>query len=948
MSRKENEEKLTKFWKSNKTFEKSVEKNPKSNTYVFYDGPPFATGLPHYGHIQGLTCKDLFPRFWTMKGKRCERRWGWDCHGLPIENIAEKELGIKKKNEIESHGIKQFNEFCRSKVLFFADEWKKTVDRIGIWTDFDNSYKTMDNTYMESVWHIFKTLHQKGYIYKGKKVLMYCPRCETPLAKAEIAMDNSYKDVTEKTATVKFKLKEQENTFLLAWTTTPWTLIGNTAIAINPELNYVKIKQNNQFLILAKDRLKDALEEKEYELVEEFKGEKILNLEYEPLYHVQTKELDKKAHYVINGGTEVSADEGTGLVHMAIYGEFDYEMIKKHNMPHIQHISNQGKLQMGPEQWHGLWFKKLDKHVIEDLEERNLLFKAKSHTHPYPFCYRCETPLLYNAVDSWFVNIQKIKPQLLKRNEDDINWHPEHLKHGRFKNIIETAPDWSISRNRFWATTIPVWECDNKSCTHQEIIGSVAELKDKATTIVDDYLDLHKHVVDHIKIKCEKCSSEMTRIPEVLDCWFESGSMPYAAKHYPFENKEWFANNFPCDFVAEYVGQVRAWFYYMHVIGVLLYDKAPFKNIKATGIALAEDGAKMSKSKKNFPDPKIILDQYGADALRFYLMSSNLMKGQDLNFKEDHLKDVYRKVIVILSNVNRFYNMFTKDNPLYEFKSQNILDKWVNSRLNQLIKETNDALERYDPITACNSILHFVDELSTWYVRRSRDRFKSDNENEKLEAVSTLGHVLYNLSKVIAPIMPFISEDIYQTFAKLTNIESVHLDNWPTFDETQINLELETNMNLARDIVSKALDQREQSQIPIRQVLSKLTINGIEFVEGIKQIIAQEVNVKEVQCIKADEISVGLNIELTPELIEEGMSRDLIRKLNNARKKQSLTIENKIILTIETNDEEIKNMVEKFQDEIKKSIQANEIKFDVANQELKIKNFVLKVKLEKI
>src|SRR3989344_3061269 len=531
MGHKEREETISTFWEKNKIFEKSVEQRPKNKQYVFYDGPPFATGTPHYGHILGLTSKDLFPRYWTMKGYRVERRWGWDCHGLPIENIAEKELRIKEKKNIEEMGIAKFNEFCRSKVLDFASEWKKTVRRMGKWIEFDNSYKTMDNNYMESVWHIFKKLYDEKYIYEGKKILLYCPRCETPLAASEIAMDNSYKEVTEKSAIAKFKLKKEKDTYLLAWTTTAWTLLGNVALAINENLVYVKIKVGNEKYIIAKDRLVEI--EQKYDIIDEFKGKKLLGLEYEPLYHIPS---DKKGHYIINGGDQVTSSEGTGVVHMAIYGEFDYEMIKKYDLPIIQHLDKQGKVISGHQDFIGLYFKKADGEVLKDLENRNLLYASKNYQHSYPFCYRCDTPLFYNAVDSWFVSIQKIKKELLKKNKE-INWYPGYIKEGRFKNILETAPDWSISRNRFWATSIPVWKC---KCGNIKVIGSVEELRKNAIGKLPKGIDLHKHIVDKIHLKCDKCKNIMDRIPEVMDCWFESGSMPYAAKHYPFENKEWF------------------------------------------------------------------------------------------------------------------------------------------------------------------------------------------------------------------------------------------------------------------------------------------------------------------------------------------------------------------------------------------------------------------------
>lgn len=937
----EKEKELLHYWEKNKVFLKSIEQRPKEKQYVFYDGPPFATGLPHYGHILGLTSKDLFPRFWTMKGYRVERRWGWDCHGLPIENIAEKELNLQEKKDIETIGIAKFNQFCQSKVLFFAEEWKKTVQRMGKWIEFDNSYKTMDNSYMESVWHIFKALFEKGFIYEGKKILLYCPRCETPLSNAEISMDNSYKNVTEKTATVKFKLKEEKDTFILAWTTTPWTLIGNVALAVNSQLTYVKIQSGKEKLILAKDRLSEI--KTEYKVLKEFKGEKLLNLEYDPLYAIPS---EKKGHYVINGADQVSAEEGTGIVHMAIYGEFDYEMIKKYDLPVIQHVGSHGKLVQGPKEWSDFWFKKADRYVLQDLEDRNLLFKTEDHTHPYPFCYRCDTPLFYNAVNSWFVDIQKIKPKLLQKNKE-INWHPPHFKEGRFKEIMETAPDWSISRNRFWATSIPVWKCESEDCGHLEVLGSIKELQEKAATKVANDVNLHKHVIDKIELKC-KCGRKMSRIPEVLDCWFESGSMPYAAKHYPFENKKWFEENFPSDFVSEYAGQVRAWFYYMHVISVLLFDQAPFKNVVVSGNILAADGSKMSKSKKNFPDPNLIFEKYGADALRFYLMSSSLMKAQDLNFKEENLHDLYRKVIVILLNVKNFYELFHNENKVMNNSSSlYLLDKWIISKLHLTIREITNALENYDTVTACNEITAFVDGLSTWYVRRSRDRFK---EKEK-QAIKTLAYVLLNLAKLIAPIMPFLAEDIYLMLKKNKKdlLASVHLESWPLSDSSLIEEKVHTQMDLTREIVSRALDEREKNKIPIRQVLSCLTITGPELKKDYLDLIKEEVNVQEVKLKNGKELKLELNTTLTNELILEGISRELIRKINNYRKELNLTINDKIKLTLEI-DEKIKESVNLFSAEIKKAVQAKQISFAEIKkgQEVKVGSSEIKISIKKV
>ncbi len=946
-SLQEREIALMEFWKKNKIFEKSVESRPKTKQFVFYDGPPFATGAPHYGHILGLTVKDLFPRYWTMKGYRVERRWGWDCHGLPVENIVEQKLKIKDKKEIEKMGIDKFNEACRSQVFTFIQEWKKTVDRMGKWIDFDNAYKTMDNSYMETVWWVFKKLYDNGYIYEGKKVLLYCPHCQTPLANAEIAMDNSYKDVTEKSATVKFPLKKEKNTYLLSWTSTPWTLIGNAAIAVNEELTYVKVKVGNEHYILVKDRIKEVLKE-EYKIVEEFKGKKLIGLEYEPLYHIPS---DKKGHYVINGGNEVAAEEGTGIVHMATYGEFDYQMIKKYNLPIIQHVGYHGKLVLGPHEWVDIWFKDADKKVLADLEKRNLLYAAENYTHSYPFCYRCGTPLFYNAVDSWFVDIQKVKKKLMERNKE-INWYPEHIKEGRFLNILETAPDWSISRNRFWATAIPVWKCT--ACKQVEVLGSIKELQEKAGSKVPAQVDLHKHIVDKLQWKCAKCKGTMQRIPEVMDCWFESGSMPYAVKHYPFENQEEFKKDYPADFVSEYVAQVRAWFYYMHVLGVILFDKAPFRNVVVSGTILAADGSKMSKSRGNFPEPEKIFAQYGADALRFYLMLSPLMRAEDLNFKEENVKEVYRKVLMILANVKSFYELFGKENKVIDRPSTNhILDQWVLSRLQETVQQVTDAFEEYNTTPACQSIAKFIEDLSTWYVRRSRDRFKSEEKHERQEAVQTLAYVLSTLAKLIAPIAPFIAEDIHQMFhqAKAKVATSVHLESWPKMDRKFHSKEIQECMQRTRDVVSAALEEREKAKIPVRQPLASLLMKGVKLPEEYVEIIKDEVNVKQVETRTAaesgmHEIQIVFDKKITPELLQEGIAREVIRSINGYRKEMNLTLQDKITLLLQA-DDGVKQAITVFAEEIQKATQTKKIEWTipkgVSRKELKIQGKPLQI-----
>ncbi len=948
ISYNEKEEELLEFWKDNEIFEKSVEQRPNNKPYIFYDGPPFATGLPHYGHILSFVTKDVFPRYWTMKGHRCERKWGWDCHGLPIESICERALNLRQKNEIYEMGLDEFNEYCRSKVLWYTNEWKETVERMGKWIDFDNSYKTMDNTYMETVWYIFKKIYTEGFVYRSKKILFYCPRCETPLSNSEISMDNSYKDITEQSIIAKFKLKGEGRTYFLAWTTTPWTLIGNVALAVNSEQKYVKIKHNNEYLIMIKNQL-DIIKTG-YQIVEEFKGEALINKDYEPLYQV-SKDTNKKAHFIIDGGSEVLSDEGTGIIHLAIYGEFDYEMIKKYDLPTIQHIDEHGDLADGPRDWLGMWFKDVDEVVLKDLEHRKLLFNAEDFTHSYPFCYRCDTPLIYNALDAWFIDIQRIKPRLLETNER-INWYPKEISR-RYQSIVNSAPDWCISRNRFWATAMPIWECEE--CKQIKVVGSVKELQENAVENVHDNLDLHRHIVDKIHLRCSNCGKIMNRVPEVFDCWLESGSMPYSAKHYPFENMKWFEHNFPSDFVSEYIGQVRAWFYYMHVISILLFDDIPFKNVVVNGIILAEDGTKMSKSKRNFPDPNYIIEKYGADALRIYLMSSQLMRAQDLNFKEEIVKQVYRRFNLLLVNVLKFYSLINIDNLTMDIThSDNILDRWIISLLNNLIRIITQLMDDYDTAEVSRLLFKFIEDLSTWYIKNSRFRFKSENIIDKITAMNTLSYILYNLAKLLAPLTPFISEIIYQKLKErgLVNLKSVHLEYWPKINEALIDSEVHKNMDMTREIVRKCLELRDKSKIPIRQVLNKVTLRGVNLDKEYLELIANVINVRHVLIEKEDdlELLVELDTVITPELKLEGIVRTLIRHINNLRKQLNLSTKNRINLYLKTTNKEIIDALGKYEDKIKKMIQADTIIQNVNGKEeikkFKIENDLVKAFIE--
>ncbi|MFH0970813.1 MAG: isoleucine--tRNA ligase [Candidatus Diapherotrites archaeon] len=937
------EEKWIAFWKTNQLFEKSVKNRSEKKSYIFYDGPPFATGLPHHGHILGLTIKDVFPRYYTMKGFRVERKWGWDCHGLPIENIVEKKQGLKNKRQIDEMGIEKFNHACQKQVLEYAHEWGKTVERMGKWIEFNDAYKTMDQSYMETVWWIFKKLYEEGHIYEGKKILMYCPRCQTPLAKAEIQMDNSYRDVKEPAVTVKFKIKGEKNTYFLAWTTTPWTLIGNAALAVNEKRSYSKIRAGNETYILGKERLSEIKEK--YEIIEHFRGEKILGMEYEPLYHLDT---NKKGHYIVAGGDGVTAEDGTGIVHVASYGEFDFDLITKYDLPLFTHIGRDGTLHGGHEEWKGMWFKKADPLIIQDLEKRKLVYKKEEHTHSYPFCYRCETPLFYNPINSWFVRIQNVKEKLIQCNKE-ITWIPEGEGKLRFMNILETAPDWTISRNRYWATAIPVWKCTH--CREMKIMGSVRELQENAIEKVPNTIDLHRHVIDNIHLKCT-CGKTMQRIPEVIDCWFESGSMPYAAKHYPFENKEWFTHHFPSDFVSEYVGQVRAWFYYMHVLGVLLFQKAPFKNVIVSGNILASDGSKMAKSRNNYTDPALLFEKYGADSLRYYLMQSPVTQAVDINFKDEGVQEVYRKIILLLANTLSFYEMYAQqNNNVTNPHSPHVLDQWIIARLHETINHATKAMNAYDMINTTRVIGELISDLSTWYLRRSRERLKGNDAQDKQNSVRTLGYVLHSLSKIMAPITPFIAEEIHQSLRKNCNElkESVHLEDWPASNEKEVDMNLIQKMVFVREAVSLALEQREREKIPVRQPLAKATIYGIELnTEShpwIIDIFKEEVNVKKVEFIKEPKNGqkmAELDTRITGELLAEGAAREFTRVVQDLRKNAKLNPEDEVQVFIQT-EKTLEKMLTPHLTEIKEKVRANNITFAQPKSQTK-KDTSIKIK----
>jgi len=1089
------EEDIIRFWEENHIFEKSLEKTKDGKPYTFYDGPPFATGLPHYGHILASTIKDLVPRYQTMRGRFVRRRWGWDCHGLPIEALVEKKLNISGKKQIEEIGIKTFNETCRSMVLQYVEEWGKMVRRMGRWVDFENSYKTMDRDYMESVWWAFKQVHDKGLAYEGRKVLLYCPRCETPISNFEVAMDNSYQDVTEESVYVKFKVKGEENTYLLAWTTTPWTLPGNVALAVGKDIDYVKTKVGAETFVVAKVLANKVLPAG-YAILSEMKGKKLVGLVYEPLYRVNEVVASDKAHKVY-AADFVTTEDGTGIVHTAVvYGEDDYQLGLREGLPVVPLLDEKGHFNdKTPELIRGKYFKQSEKIVKDDLESRGLLSKRENYTHPYPHCWRCNTALYYTAIPAWFINVQKIKPKLLKTNEKQISWFPEHLKHGRYQKSVEAAPDWNISRNRYWGNPIPTWKCEQ--CGKNAVAGSLEDLaarapatknkyillrhgesdnntanicsthfdtqkkyhlttngktqsedvaktlkkagidliytsdyeraretadivakklgvtdmredqlireinvgdfnekpvkkyvnyfsnqKDKFTkappngetmtdvmarawnflqkvekehegkTILvvshedtlwamqgvmsgwdvaqmavakvhdDDggfmpnaevrkvsllnlprneygFVDLHRPYIDGVVLKCD-CGGAMHRTPEIFDSWVEAGSMPFAEYHYPFENKKLFESRFPAQFVAEYIAQTRAWFYVMHVMSQIVFGEAPFENVVTTGTILAEDGSKMSKSKNNYPDPWEVINKYGVDTLRFYLMSSVVMQADNLNFNMKDLENVYRKVVLILWNVQQYFLTYAPQGVSAEVRAGDghVLDRWILARTKELVAATTEAFDGYDTVRATRAMAEFIDDLSTWYLRRSRGR-------EDAGFFPTFRKVLLTTAQVIAPVMPHVAEAIYRELRAASDPESVHLSDWPEKGKlTKEELKLLEDMRVVREAASVGSAVRKSENVPVRQPIPQVGIivaDNRDISSDLLDVLRNELNAKSSVMGKisggdvktatgATGTTVVMNLELTNDLKLEGEIRKLERAIQEKRKELGMKV----------------------------------------------------------
>ncbi|MEI6420049.1 MAG: class I tRNA ligase family protein [bacterium] len=1147
------EEEILNFWRENKIFEATLEKAAPKGEFCFYDGPPFATGTPHYGHLLAGTIKDVIPRYKTMCGFHVNRKWGWDTHGLPIENIVEKELGLKSKKDIEDYGLKGFNEMARSRVMRYAADWKVVVPRMGRWVDMEKDYKTMDPSFMETVIWVFKSLYDKGLVYEGFKPMHLCPHCGTTLSNFEVAQ--GYKDITDISVTAKFLLADQSKTYILAWTTTPWTLPGNVALAVNPEIDYVKIKINEEFYILAESRL--AVIKEPYEIVEKVIGQNLIGLSYVPVfeYYVSDSSIKNIENgYKIYGADFVTTEDGTGVVHIApAFGDDDLKLGQKNNLPFIQHVGYDGRFKKEVTDFVGQLVKPIENPQLADIEiikylaGKGALYSKEKIIHSYPHCWRCHTPLLNYATSSWFVEVTKFRDDLVKANQS-VDWTPNDIRDGRFGKWLEGARDWAISRSRFWGSPLPIWRC--KDCEKIEVVGGVddikkqtrgtnkyfiarhgeaennvlgilscvadrphhltekgreqvrmaaedlktkeridyiyyspfvrtketteifakvlglnkeqlieenrlhevnagildmksdaeyqayfgsreekfyktieggethTEVKNRMTSVLydlakkyegknilfvthntpawlmvagalgdtpeqaialrqerefihnsevklidfapiphnDSYeLDFHRPYIDDVTWKCT-CSGEMRRVPEVFDCWFESGSMPYAQYHHPFENLDKFNPEkdigFSADFIAEGLDQTRGWFYSMLVIAVGLFGKSSYKNVVVNGIVLAEDGQKMSKSLKNYPDPMIVVDKYGADALRYYMMSSPVVKAEDLRFSEKGVDEVMKKLIMRLNNVYTFFETYKNDLKSEVFVSENVLDKWVVAKLKELAESMTSSLEKYELDRASRPLLDFVDDLSTWYLRRSRDRFKSEDIQDKQWALQTTKQILLGYVKLLAPFMPFVAENLFQNLRSDKDTKSVHLESWPVLGALAAEeKDLLEKMVEVRKVVTLGLEARAKASLKVRQPLASLSLKDevLKGKEGLIGLLIDEVNVKEIKFNNVQEVTVVLDTVITPELKKEGVFRDFLRSVQEARKITGLVVSDIVKMQIDTN-ETGENLIETFKEEISKVANVKEFEFVTLPEvgEIKVEELVFKVKLIKI
>ena len=942
------EEEVLEFWQKNKIFEKSIEKEAPKGDYIFYEGPPTANGKPGIHHVLARVFKDFFPRYKTMQGYRVPRKAGWDTHGLPVELQVEKELGLKNKKEVEEYGVAEFNKKCRESVWRYKEDWEKLTRRMGFWLDMDNAYITYENYYIESVWNILKEIWDKDLLYLGHKVVPYCARCGTPLSSHEVAQ--GYQNIEEDSVYLKFKVtkgndKVREGDFILSWTTTPWTLPGNVALAVGKDVEYVRFNYDRvidgkvvqEYYISSKEYFEQV--QGDYKIDSNVSGgetpvipqakkvdaKDLVGIEYEPLFPGSIDPGDKKAWYVTTADF-VTTEDGTGVVHTAVmYGVEDYELGEEIGLPKVHTVDETGKFNENVEKWKGKFVKDVEKEITEDLKQRDLLFKVQPYRHDYPFCWRCDTPLLYYAKDSWFIEMTAVRDQLIKNNEE-INWVPSYIKKGRFGEWLDGVKDWALSRERYWGTPLPIWQCSND---HKVIIGGKEDLQKQKDLRIEagslEDLELHRPYVDQVYFKCPECGEEMSRVKDLIDVWFDSGSMPFAQWGYPYleNSSEKLENSYPAEYISEAVDQTRGWFYTLLAISTLLDKGTCYKNCICLGHIRDAKGQKMSKSKGNVIDPWEVINKYGIDALRWYLYTMN-QPGEPKNYDFKYQEEVFRKVIMLLDNIYGFYNLYSSQLSTVncQLSTVNVLDKWILARLNVLIKNATERLEQYDIIGAGRPIQDFIDELSTWYLRRSRDRFKGDDEKDKEAALATTRYVLLMLSKLLAPFMPFIAEDLYQKLGRPEE-ESVHLCKWPKADEKLIDEKLLESMEVGRKVVEVGLAARDVAGMKVRQPLVSFetAASGDTFSPDIITLITDELNVKELKFGNEDK----LDTKLTLDLKQEGMVRELVRFINALRKQAGLTINDNVKVYYQTDGQEVLEVFDKFSEEIKRGTLSTEL-----------------------